>query len=154
MADDERDERSTYPAHRPDHDISPTIGQPQAGEDVRPEPPPEDMRDFYGNAGPAIGDAAPVSAVDVPEPEAGPYGPGPRVERPHVSEQAPSVFHEPTRDPSLSRAVDRAAAGIEPDAAGYDRSIEGPPPGPLDAPADREAADAEDQPGGQWGSSG
>jgi hypothetical protein len=59
-----------------------------------------------------------------------------------------------TRDPSLSRAVDRQAAGLEPEAEGYDRSIEGSPPGPLAPPAN-ETVDADDETsgGGQYSGS-
>lgn len=53
------------------------------------------------------------------------------------AEQAPTEpvierSAEPTADPSLSRAVDRAAAGAPLEEAGYDRAGEGPAAGPLE----------------------
>jgi hypothetical protein len=151
MTEEQRDDRY---GHHPGHEAGASTEQTQAGEDLRDEPPPEDLRDTYGNAGPAIGDAEATGLLDVPDQPGGPYPPPNVVERPHVS-QIPETFSaEPTRDPSLSRAVDRAAAGFQPEAAGYDRSMEGPPPGPLDPAAEEQPADAEGQPGGQWGSSG
>jgi len=131
-----------------------TIAQTQAGEDLADRPPPEDLRDDYGNAGPAIGDAVPAGVIDVREPAGGPY-PAPSVtERPHVSRRPGTFSREPTRDPSLSRAVDRETAGLDAAAAGYDRTIEGPPPGPLEPDHEEQPADTEGGPGGQWGSSG
>lgn len=138
----------------PKQEAGATTAETQAGEDVRPDAPPEDMRDTYGNAGPAIGDAVAAAEVDVAMPAGGPYPMPDVVERPHIT-QAPGTFSgEPNRDPSLSRAVDRASAGLTPEAAGYDRSSEGPAPGPLDPDGDAEGPDNEAQPGGAWGSSG
>lgn len=130
-----------------------TTAQTQAGEDLGDEPPPEDLRDTYGNYGPAIGEARQADLPAVPDQPGGPYPPTNVVERPHVSQTSETQSGEPTRDPSLSRAVDLAAAGMQPEAAGYDRSTDGPSPGPLGPDADAQPADAEDQPGGQWGSS-
>ncbi len=151
MTDKQRDVRYGY---HPGQHAGATTAQTQAGEDLRDEPPPEDLRDTHGNAGPAIGDARQAELPDVPDQPGGPYPPPNVVERPHTSQPSEALSSEPTRDPSLSRAVDRAAAGLQPEAAGYDRSMEGPPPGPLDPAADEQPAEAEDQPGGQWGSSG
>lgn len=140
--------------HHPDQQAGATFAQTQAGEDIADTPPPEDLRDVWGNAGPAVGSAVPTGVVDVREPEGGPYPLPNVVERPHISERPATFSGEPTRDPSLSRAVDRATAGLDAESAGYDRTIEGPPPGPLDPQADEEPPDAEHAPGGQWGSSG
>lgn len=49
-----------------------------------------------------------------------------------AAQPSPGAAVQPTPDPSLSRAVDRADAGLAPDDAGYDRSNEGPAAGPLD----------------------
>jgi hypothetical protein len=90
---------------------------------------------------------------DVDLPEGGVYPPQAMIERPH----APARGLKPaslSRDPSYSRAVDRAEDGLPVEGAGYDRSIEGASPGPLDADAEQVPADAGDQPGGQYGSSG
>jgi hypothetical protein len=116
-------------------------------------PAPVDVRDTYGNAGQSVGDARATVAVDVDMPEGGPYPLPDVVERPFAA-QPPGAVRQPTVDPSLSRAVDRAAAGLDPAAQGYDRSNEGPAPGPLDPDAEVEDADAGDQPAGQYGSSG
>ena len=48
------------------------------------------------------------------------------VERPHAAR--PPGAPQPTLDPSLSRAVDRAAAGSDPRDAGYDPEGYGPAP--------------------------
>ncbi|CAN5650906.1 hypothetical protein BH23CHL7_BH23CHL7_02030 [soil metagenome] len=90
---------------------------------------------------------------DVELPEGGVHPPRAFIERPHD----PSVGLGPselTRDPSLSRAVDRAHDRLSPEAVGYDRTAEGSSPGPLGPDAKQQPADAEDEPGGQWGSSG
>lgn len=95
--------------------------------------------------------AKPLADVDLPE--GGVYPPQDLIEHPHV----PAAGLPPnalTRDPSHSRAVDRAADGLEPEAAGYDRTIEGPPPGPLEPDAEEAPPDSGDHPGGQYGSSG
>lgn len=90
----------------------------------------------------------PLADVDIPE--RGAYPLPELTERPHeVSDGFPSTAL--TRDPSLSRAVDRAAAGAPVDQAGYDRSIEGEAAGPLEPEAQPES---DDLPAGQWGSSG
>jgi hypothetical protein len=146
MADRPNDET----IHDPGHDAGATLGRTQAGEDLASEPPPEDLRDTWGNTGPAIGDALPVGDVD----------PGPVPGESDAARQgaadlkAGPLASEPTRDPSLSRAVDRAAAGLEPTDAGYDRSFEGQPAGPLGPDSDEVPPDADEGPGGQWGSSG
>lgn len=73
--------------------------------------------------------------VDVDVPERGAY-PLPEVtERPHEPGDGlpPATL---TRDPSMSRAVDRVAAGVPLAEAGYDRSIEGEAAGPLAPAAD------------------
>ncbi|HUG47883.1 MAG TPA: hypothetical protein VMP67_05665 [Candidatus Limnocylindria bacterium] len=141
-------------SHHPGQHAGATTAQTQAGEDLADVPPPEDLRDEYGNAGPAVGDAVPAGVIDVREAPGGPY-PAPNVvERPHTAQTPETFSGEPTRDPSFSRAVDRAAAGLATDSAGYDRSMEGPPPGPLDPDVEEQPADAESEPGGQWGSSG
>lgn len=140
--------------HHPGQHAGATLALTQAGEDLADTPPPEDLRDEYGNAGPAIGDAVPAGVIDVREAPGGPY-PAPNVvERPHMTQRPGTFSGEPTRDPSLSRAVDRETAGLDAAAAGYDRTIEGPPPGPLDPNLEEQPADAESEPGGQWGSSG
>ncbi|HSH21413.1 MAG TPA: hypothetical protein VK992_02195 [Candidatus Caenarcaniphilales bacterium] len=129
------------------HDEGPATG------DEEGRPAPVDLRDTYGNAGPAIGDAAATVAVDVDMPEGGAYPLPDEVQRPYQA-QDPGSIHQPTVDPSLSRAVDRAAAGLDPEAYGYDRTAEGAPPGPLAPDAPVEDADGGPQPAGQWGSSG
>jgi hypothetical protein len=142
------DERSGWPDEdRHDSDVGPTTGKDEEF------PAPVDLRDTYGNAGVAVGDAAATTAVDVDMPEGGPYPRPDRTQRPFAPAE-PGAVRQPTVDPSLSRAVDRAAAGLDPEAQGYDRTIEGPPPGPLDPEAEVEDADAGDEPAGQYGSSG
>jgi hypothetical protein len=91
--------------------------------------------------------------VDVELPEGGVYPPQAFIERPHAPE-AGLPHGSLTRDPSLSRAVEREHEGLDADAAGYDRSVEGPAPGPLEPDAERVPADSQDLPGGQYGSSG
>ena len=149
MTDSRRDELH---GTDPGHDAGASTAQTQAGEDLRDEPPPVDLRDTYGNSGPAIGDATATGVADVPEREGGPYPMPDVTERPHTAQTPATASGEPMRDPSLSRAVDREAAGLSPEAAGYDRTMEGPPPGPLDPEADEESPDAGGQPAGQWGS--
>jgi hypothetical protein len=126
-------------------------------------PPPDEPERWHDNA--VIGDGE-INAGERAEgadlgrplretedPEAGPYPLPSVVERPHSTESGlPSGALQ--TDPSLSRAVDRDEAGLDSAAAGYDRSIEGPTPGPLDPDAEQVPADASDKPGGQWGSSG
>jgi hypothetical protein len=136
--------------HDPGHDAGATLEQTQAGEDLAAQPPPEDMRDMFGNRGPAIGDARPVGDV----PFADTAGVNEHVRQDPVRARTRAPSNEPVRDPSLSRAVDRAAAGLEPADAGYDRAFEGEPAGPLGPAEDEVPADAEEGPSGGWGSSG
>jgi hypothetical protein len=91
--------------------------------------------------------------TDLEIPEGGVYPPQDVIERPHSATVGLSQ-NELTRDPSLSRAVDRADDGLSPEQAGYDRTIEGGSPGPLEPEAEQQPADSPDAPGGQWGSSG
>ena len=88
--------------------------------------------------------------VDLELPSEGAYPLPEVVERPH---QPPDGIHEPEKlaDRSLSRAVDRDAAGAPVLDAGYDRSIEGESPGALDP--DRESQPDDEAPAGEWGSS-
>lgn len=124
-----------------------TDEEPRAGEDRAPEPLPEDLRDTWGNRGPAIGDATPAGDVDLGDAattsDAAREGAAKLRDGP--------LANEPTRDPSLSRGVDRAAAGLEPADAGYDRSFEGEPAGPLGPDADEVPPDSDEGPSGQWG---
>ena len=82
-------------------------------------------------------EAETATATDALLPAGSPYSLPEEVEHPHRTPltSAKRVPPQPTRDPSLSRAVDRAAAGAPVEEAGYDRSAEGPPPGPLDPDA-------------------
>ena len=59
-----------------------------------------------------------------------------------------------TRDPSLSRAVDVEAAGGDPVALGMSTDDEIGHPGPLGPSDEDQPAAAENEPAGQWGSSG
>jgi hypothetical protein len=60
-----------------------------------------------------------------------------------------------TRDPSMSRAVDVAAAGVDPAALGYgDVNGEIGHPGPLAPTAEEQSPQAEGEPAGKYGSSG
>ncbi len=123
-------------------------------------PPIEEQERWHDNAVVAEGEARPgerqplegsLDEVDLPE---GGFDPQPSLlERPHSS-QSGLDQGTLTRDPSHSRAVDRADGGLDPAAAGYDRTNEGPTPGPLEPDADEVPTDAEEIPGGQWGSSG
>lgn len=97
--------------------------------------------------------------VDVEIPERGAYPRQEIIERPH----RPSNGLPPTaltRDPSMSRAVDRAANDLPVEQAGYDRSMEGARPGPLVPTGEGAALDGDEEdgtdglPAGQWGSSG
>ncbi|HWH24375.1 MAG TPA: hypothetical protein VNW68_05715 [Candidatus Limnocylindria bacterium] len=83
----------------------------------------------------ADADVPPAAEVDS---TAGPYPLPEAIERPHQTpaSTAEAPAPQPTRDPSMSRAADRAAAGVPVEDAGYDRSNDGPPPGPLEPRAD------------------
>jgi hypothetical protein len=59
-------------------------------------------------------------------PSATTYPPPEVMERPHAAR--PPGTPQPTLDPSLSRAVDRVAAGQDPHDAGYDPEGYGPAP--------------------------
>jgi hypothetical protein len=95
--------------------------------------------------------AAPLTDVELPD--GGVYPPQSAIEHPHATGAGlrPASL---SRDPSLSRAVDRAEEGLESEAAGYDRTIEGPSPGPLEPDASEAPADSDENPSGSWGSSG
>jgi hypothetical protein len=150
MAENEQDHDAYGPD--PGQEAGATTEPAQIGEAPAEVPPPEDLRDTYGNTGPAVGDAVAAGEMGVALPEGGPYPMPTVVERPHTAQRPQTFSAEPNRDPSLSRAVDRAAVGLTPEDAGYDRSIEGPAPGPLDPEAHEDAPDSENQPGGAWGS--
>jgi hypothetical protein len=133
------DRRSTeWYGPDPGHDGGHGPAIEQSGQDEEPVVTPEDVR----------------NTLDVPEPPGGPYPPHSAIERPHAIPAPTTIPIQPTRDPSLSRAVDRAASGLAPEDAGYDRSNDGPAPGPLDPPVGEERPDSVEHPGGQWGSSG
>ena len=71
--------------------------------------------------------------------------------------RAPSPPDPPqvTRDPSLSRAVDAQAAGVDPEALGFDAGAgEAGHPGPIEPTAEELSPVAEDEPAGKYGSSG
>ena len=60
-----------------------------------------------------------------------------------------------TRDPTLSRAVDAEAAGVDLRAIGFgDTDGEAGHPGPIEPTAGDQSADAGGEPAGKWGSSG
>ena len=142
----------------PDLDAGDTTVQVQTGREGEWDEPlsaPIDTRDAYGNAGPALSD--PTVDVEL-EPEVddalgGPYPLPSVIERPHTATAPGSAPHQPTRDPSLSRAVDREAAGLDPAAAGFDRSGESSADGPLDPDVEQQPA-SDEHPAGTWGSSG
>jgi hypothetical protein len=141
----------------------------QNRDDFYGGPPLEDPEHWHDgavvDAGPvdrtaaaAPNDALNVPLVDVDTPERAGYPLRNRVERPYRAESG-LPQGQLTRDTSLSRAVDRAASDAPVLEAGYDRSIEGEPPGPLapdvNAPPDTGSAEGDEQlPAGQWGSSG
>lgn len=153
----ERDDRP----YGPDPDLEPgaTTAQVQTGREGKGDSPgraPVDTRDTYGNAGPALSD--PTVPVDL-EPEVedavgGPYPLPSVIERPHVDNTPGSAPHQPRRDPSLSRAVDREAAGLDLAATGFDRSTESPADGPLDPDVEQQPPASDEHPAGTWGSSG
>lgn len=133
------------------------VEDPGAGARVGTEegmPAPIDIRDTYGNAAPSVGNARGTDVADVEMPEGGPYPLPERLDRPFAAAPPGVTPGEPTRDPSLSRAVDMANAGLDPAAQGFDRSAEGPPPGPLGPDVKEQPAGAEGEPAGQYGSSG
>jgi hypothetical protein len=132
----------------------------QNRDDFYEGPPLEEQERWHDNAVVGEGDTRaggrqPLDQPleDVKLPEGGVYPPQDVIERPH-SPQAGTPPGTLNRDPSLSRAVDRDSEGLDAQAAGYDRSIEGPSPGPLDADAEQVPADSGEHPGGQYGSSG
>lgn len=60
-----------------------------------------------------------------------------------------------TRDPTLSRAVDAEAAGVDPAAIGFGETHgEAGHPGPIEGTADEQTPDLQGEPAGKWGSSG
>jgi hypothetical protein len=114
----------------------------QNRDDFYEGPPLEDRETWHdgaviGEDGTRAGERQPVKRplTEVEMPEGGVHPPPDMIERPHAPPRGPG-HHELTRDPSLSRAVDRADEGLDPAAAGYDRSIEGPAPGPLEPDAE------------------
>jgi hypothetical protein len=71
--------------------------------------------------------------------------------------RAPAQPNSPqvTRDPTLSRAIDAEAAGIDPTTLGFDETHgEAGHPGPLAPTADDQEPAAEGEPAGKYGSSG
>lgn len=131
-----------------DHDAGLHLG------DEEGMPAPVDIRDTHGNAAPAVGTGLGTDVADVDLPDGGPYPLPDQLERPSPAVPPGTPLMEPTRDPSLSRAVDVANAGLDPGQLGFDRAAEGPPPGPLGPDVEAQPADAEGEPAGQWGSSG
>lgn len=156
---------------------SPTLNdmREQNRDDFYEGPPLEDERDWHDGAvirdprdhhlsrpSPEPDPTAPLTDVDIPE--RGAYPLPNVVERPHEASDGMPPTGPLTRDPSLSRAADRAARGAPISAAGYDPSIGGEAPGPLGPTADQappggggaDEPDDPDQelPAGQWGSSG
>lgn len=123
-----------------DHGYSPGMGIPTdptdapytRDDDDQARPPgteqPADLRDEIESAPDDLRD--PVSdSAELPaeeRPSATTYPPPGVVERPHAAR--PSGTPQPTLDPSLSRAVDRVAAGRDPHDAGYDPEGYGPAP--------------------------
>ena len=101
-------------------------------DDDRAHPPetelPADLRDEVEAAAEDLRDPVSASAQLPAEgrPSATTYPPPEVVERPH--EARPPGAPQPTLDPSLSRAVDRIAAGHDPHDAGYDPDGYGPAP--------------------------
>ena len=161
MNDESHEPAGTNPWYGPDPDLEPgaTTAHVQTGregEGDKPVAAPVDTRDTYGNAGPALAD--PTVDVEL-EPEVedavgGPYPLPSVIERPHAASAAGSAPHQPTRDPSLSRAIDREAAGIDLAATGFARSTESPADGPLDPDVEQQPPSSDEHPAGTWGSSG
>jgi hypothetical protein len=92
------------------------------------EEKPTDLRDEV-HTQPDELRASPAMEAPLPADERPPgttYPPPEHVERPHAAR--PPGAPQPTLDPSLSRAVDRAAAGSDPHDAGYDPEGYGPAP--------------------------
>lgn len=123
-------------------------------------PPLEEQEHWHDNAVVAEGETRPGerqplegSLDEVALPEGGFYPMPSQIERTHAPQRGMGQ-NELTRDPSHSRAVDRADDGLDPEAAGYDRTNEGPTAGPLEPDADEVPAEAKEIPGGTWGSSG
>ncbi|HWH37879.1 MAG TPA: hypothetical protein VNT28_08890 [Candidatus Limnocylindrales bacterium] len=132
----------------------------QNRDDFYEGPPLEDEARWHDGAvvaedGTHAGERQPLDRplTEVELPEGGAYPPQELVERPHQPSGGLRQ-NELTRDPSLSRAVDRADDGLSPEAAGYDRTADGPSPGSLAPDAEQQPADAADEPSGSWGSSG
>ncbi|MDP8905061.1 MAG: hypothetical protein M3N29_07070 [Chloroflexota bacterium] len=149
---DEQAKENPWYGPDPGHDPGATTAQWQSGhEDAGDVAAPIDTRDTYGNAGPGLARSDIDADIEIDEPPAGPYGLPSVIERTHRAEPPGTMPRQPTRDPSLSRAVDRAAAGIGVEEAGYDRAAEGPAPGPLEPDAEQEPPLSKDLPGGQWG---
>jgi len=89
---------------------------------------PEDLRDEAEAAAEDLRDPL-SSGAELPaddRPAATTYPPPEVMERPHAAR--PPGTPQPTLDPSLSRAVDRVAAGQDPHDAGYDPEGYGPAP--------------------------
>jgi hypothetical protein len=117
-------------------------------------PKPADLRDEIQGPSdwlqPAVAgndDLADVTAdggLDVPRPE--------DQRRPAFE---PGQITQVTRDPSLSRAAELRAAGVDPeDVHGMSDPSEIGHPGPIAPDAADQPAAAEGEPAGQWGSSG
>ena len=97
-------------------------------------PPLEEEERWHDNAvigrtdtPPGAGGLRERQLDEVEIPEGGVYPMPSEIERTH----APARGLKPaslSRDPSYSRAVDRAEEGVPVEGAGYDRSIEGPSP--------------------------
>lgn len=103
---------------RDDDDRGPPPGTEQPADmSDEIEAAPDDLRDPVSNSAELPAEERP-SATTYPPPEV--------IERPHAAR--PSGTPQPTLDPSLSRAVDRVAAGREPHDAGYDPEGYGPAP--------------------------
>jgi hypothetical protein len=120
---------------------------------------PSDVRDEIERTEaalrPAVTPQTPIADVDEDFGRAGTYTTEypTGVRRPHAAE--PAGAPQVTRDPSMSRAVDAAAAGLDPRALGFDDSDgEIGHPGPLAPDVRDESPLSEDEPAGKYGSSG
>ena len=104
--------------------------------DVEPLDPLADVDEDYNRAG--------TYTTELPTGVRRPYAP--REPNP------PQV----TTDPTLSRAVDAQAAGVDPVALGFDEDVHGEAgrPGPLEPSAAEQSPVAEGEPAGKYGSSG